>query len=172
MMECLEAGGLEVVKSNERDRFNKSHSDEHYQPNQSLYELLPKEITSMGFPRQYDGKAIKVVALWTPYLAVHKYRVVFMKRNYEEIRQSYEAAFNKIVSTDLIEQRTTDSIERFKNRKDVESFQIFNYRDVLSSPKKYFDILFNTGWPIDSNKAALKVLPKIRFKIENLTVGI
>lgn len=103
MCECLEAGGMSVVKSESRDRFGAAHSDERYAVNPNgLYEPNPGDMQTDGWPRMHDGKAIKVVFPLISSLAVHAYKVVAMLREPEEIRQSYEAAFGQRIPLERI----------------------------------------------------------------------
>jgi len=173
MMSCLEAGGMSVVKSERREEFGKVHSDDQYAVNANgLYEPDPAEFKESGWPRQHDGKAIKVVVPWLPHLAVHDYRVVFMRRDPEEIRQSYEAAFGMKLNADEIQQRCDLAVERLNNRRDVELIEL-QYAEVIAEPLSTFESLLYAGWPIGPVEAALAVDPSLyRFRLENLTVGI
>lgn len=174
MMQALEAGGLETIKSERRDKFNEKHSDELYKPNpEGLYEPTMKDMRAIGFPRWHDGKALKLVLIWLNSLAVHEYRVVFMRRNLEECRQSYEAAFGGKLSVDTIGQRVDEAILTLRNRKDVKSLTLLSYRDVIREPFETFQALVSDGWPIDPNKATQIIDPELcRFRLERLTVGL
>ena len=171
MMEALEAGGLEVIKSDRRDIVNNRNSDQYYKPNpNSLYELTTKRMLQPGFPKQYNGKVLKILANQVCLLSVYEYSVVFMKRNSEEIRQSYEAAFSEKISIERIEQAVENAIAHFKNRRDINNLFIWNYREVIENPLEHFQKL---DWPINAEKSANIVDPKkLRFKLENLEVGI
>jgi len=61
MMKALQAGGLDASYSQSRDTMKDRWKDEHYDPNiGGLYELNRKEYKQKNFPRQFDGRLIKV----------------------------------------------------------------------------------------------------------------
>ena len=173
MMAALEAGGLEAVKDGSRDDFNKSHSDDNYKPNiDGLYELDLSKIIKPDFPRQYEGRLIKILSEQINGISPMQYKVVFMLRDPEEIRQSCEAAFNRRIDVTDYQERMQALIRLLRNRKDMEVV-VFQYRDVIENPRKYFDMLDFFGWPIDAEMAAAKIDPKLyRFRKELLTPGI
>ncbi|MBU1235020.1 MAG: hypothetical protein KKC77_19205 [Proteobacteria bacterium] len=174
MMECLEAGGISIAKSESRDKFNESRSDNLYTPNhKGLYELDDKIVFSYGFPKQFDGQAVKLLLQGLPCLAVHEYMVIFMRRNSEEIRQSFEGAFKGKTTVERIEQGVTNRLERLRNRKDVKSVYEVWYRAFLSDPLFHLEEMKCLGWPIDVAKAVtIPDAALCRFRIEKLTVGI
>jgi len=177
MMKALEEGGMEVCYKQSRDVMKNRFADELYDPNiGGLYELERKDYQEFGFPNKYKGKLIKALNHGVPHMAAmpEGIRVVFMRRNPEEIRQSYDAFFGQqLRNVDHLERNMEDVIERIKNRKDVKSLDIFWYRDVVEEPLKHFQRLKEHSWLIDPEKAAATVDPQYyRFKLENLTVGI
>jgi hypothetical protein len=181
LMEALEAGGMSVVKSEARDEFNSAHSDGYYKPNPgSLYEAPLDEMRAPGWPRQHDGRVVKVVVPLLHHLAVHHYCVVMMKRDPEEIRQSYEAAFGERIQPGRVERCVEQAEEQLRNRKDVRDISVIWYRDVLANPMKALSMmpgpLYWPGsqyWPFDVEKAAAAIKPgRCRFKREFLTAGI
>lgn len=171
---CLEAGGIEFVKSKDRDQLAIEHSDEHYQVNPcGLYEPSPTEMRQPGWPRQYAGKGIKVVFPWLHALAVQQYRVVAILRDAEEIRQSYEGAFGVRIPLSQIETSISESLLTLKNRRDVELTTLHYRQVVLENPVAAFTLLRAAGWPIDPSPAAAVVDEKrYRFRRERLTVGL
>jgi len=186
MMKALEAGGLEAVYQQSRDEMKQRFADEFYDPNiGGLYELERKDYLQPEFPRQYEGKLIKVLnmeyaqpngVVKSMVIMPHDIRVVFMTRDSEEIRQSYDAFFNQQLPEEQIKtfkERWEGCIERINNRKDVLSLDVFNFRDVVENPQKHFQILKDHEWKIDVNKATAMVDPKYyRFRRENLTIGV
>jgi len=177
MMKALEAGGMVASYRQSRDVMKNRFADEHYDPNiGGLYELELKDYREFGFPRKYCGKLIKALNQGVPRMATMKdgIRVVFMKRNLEEIRQSYDAFFGRQLQDVVkLEEMMNDITDRIRNRKDVLSLDIFWYRDVVENPLKYFKILKDKGWDIDYKKSATIVDPKYyRYKLEELTVGV
>lgn len=177
MMKALESGGLNACYAPSRDKLKDLCGDEFYDPNVGgLYELERFEYLERDFPRKYEGKLIKALNTSVPRMAVmeHGIRVVFMRRNAEEIRQSYSGFFDKqLYNTDGLDQNMDDVINRICNRKDVLSIHIFQFRDVVNEPAKHFKYLKNDGWPIDIDKAAAIPNEKYcRYKIEDLEVGV
>jgi len=175
MMRALEAGGLDAVKNPTREKMNDQYGDKDYKPNPGgFYELQRREYMQFGFPRMYEGKLIKCLhgGLWR--MVVGDYKIVFMMRDTEEIRQSYEAFFgNKLPPTfEKYEEIMQDSIDMLKNRLDTQ-IDVFQYREVIKDPMKHFNTLKNQGWPIDTDKAISVIDPSLlRFKREDLTIGI
>ena len=175
MMDALSKGGLKPTYSNNRDKIRLERSDKHYDANKcGLYELDNKEYQKYNFPKDYEGMLIKCMWYHLPILSAGKYKIVFMKRNPEEIRQSFMAFFggSQRQLCDKYEERMQIAIDRLKMRGDVE-LTVFNYRDVVEDPEKHFNILKNSGWEIDVSKCASVVDKKLcRYKVEELEVGI
>ena len=177
MMRALEAGGLEACYQQSRDVMKDRFADEHYDPNVGgLYELERQDYRAWGFPRPYAGKLVKALNMGVPRMAVMPdgIRVVFMRRDPEEIRQSYLAFFDKrLQGVPHLDRNMQDVIQRIENRKDVLSLDVFWYREVVERPLEHFAALRDRGWPIDPRSSAATVDPALcRFKIENLTVGV
>ena len=173
MMQSLEAGGMEVVKSVQRDEFGQKYSDKEYKVNpKGLYELQVQEMRRRGFPLMYNGKVLKVLDDSVRLLSVAQYKVVFMRRHPEEIRQSYEAAFEVNIPVEIIKRKIRESIKQLENRRDVIDLQVFEYREVALEPHIHFGILKNCGWPIDVEMAVSTIKPGVRFALEKLVEGI
>ena len=186
MMKALEAGGLDAQYRQSRETMRQRFADDKYDPNVGgLYELEREDYLKPGFPRGYEGKLLKALNMEhaRPNGVVKSFdimpngmRVVFMKRDAEEIRQSFDAFFNKQLSEENIEkmnERFKGCLERIRNRKDVVSCHDFWYREVVEKPKKHFQILKDAGWNIDVEKCVKMVKPKFyRFRKENLTKGV
>ena len=176
MMRALEVGGMETAYKADRDIMKNHYSDEHYDANiGGLYELERQDYKDPNFPRDYEGKLIKALNISVPRMAVmpNGIRVVFMRRDKEEIRQSYDAFFGQQLRVDNLDERMEAIKEKILNRKDVISFNEFWFREAIDKPREHFQILKNDGWPIDVDKAVDMIDPKYcRFRLENLTVGI
>ena len=177
MMRALEAGGMEACYRQSRDEMKSRYADEHYNPNDGgLYELEPQDYRRWGFPQSYEGKLIKALTMGVPRMAVmeHGIRVVFMRRDVEEIRQSYLAFFDhELQNIEHLERNMADIIQRIGNRKDVLSLDVFWYRQVVEQPLRHFELLESHGWPVDVAASVAVVDPQCcRFRLENLTVGI
>lgn len=177
MMKALEAGGLDACYAQSRNVMKDRFADEHYDPNiGGLFELERGDYRMFGFPKRHEGKLIKALNQGVPRMAVmpHGIRVVFMRRDPEEVRQSYDAFFDQqLRNIEHLDRNMQDVIARIQNRRDVKSLDVFWYRQVIGSPLSHFEVLKANGWPIDPEAAAGVVDPALcRFKIENLTVGI
>lgn len=170
MMAALEAGGLRAARSDVRDRRHNT-ADGEYRPNpHGLYELPVEEMWEPGWPRQYDGMAVKCLARWVRHLTPHDYRVVFMLRDLEEVRQSYRAAFDMNATIDQLRAMRDEALRTLANRKDIRDVTTLDYADVLANPVAELERL---GWPIDCAAAASVVTPGLyRFRRERLTVGL
>jgi len=176
MMQALIAGGLDAAYDARREHMNATYGDDYYQPNTGgFYELSTLDYKKDNFPLDYEGKLIKCLrgALWK--IKPHEYKIVFMLRNPEEIRQSYEAFFTNRADGFILDQyqdRMQKSIDDMRDREDVD-LTVFQYREVVEDPVSHFEQLKTAGWPIDPIKAAEVVDPSLcRFRIENLVVGL
>lgn len=178
IMEALQAGGVSLVYTNIRDRqMNDGMADEDYKPNPgSLYEIPGPVQQHPGFPQQYFGKGLKV--LLPPFghatmMWLGEYRIIVMKRDMEEVRQSYEAFFSPRglrwpFKSDAIAQGVFDSgVKLLQARNDTEVL-LWNYHEVLSDPLAYFETLDG----VDAIAAAAIVDPNLcRFDRKKLIVG-
>jgi hypothetical protein len=179
MMKALMAGGMSGEYRESREEMRKRHSDSNYDPNKDgLFELDKEEYHAFGFPNKFEGKLIKVLHYGASRMSVMEQgiRIIYMRRDIEEVRQSFNAFFERqIPPEDMgdVERETEDIIKRLGNRKDVLSLDVFWYREVLKEPMKYFLTLKDHGWPIDVDKSVAVVDPsRIRYKKENLTEGV
>lgn len=177
MMQALIAGGLSAAYSEDRNKLAEQHADDHYHPNRSgLYEVPLKEYGGLTFPLQYQGKLIKVMLWALDHLAVNPegYRVVIMRRDPEEIRQSFEGFFGKkCAPLDEYYERIERAANALANRRDVRSVCVTNYSDVVANPELAMIRLRGDGWPIDPLEAAAVIDPsQYRFRRELLTAGI
>lgn len=175
MMNALTAGGLDPAYNKSRNEMNTDYGDDDYKPNANgFYELSQKDFQAPDFPAAYEGKLIKVLFGGVAKIKAGDYHIVFMMRNFEEIRQSYNAFFN--ANTNITEERYNVLMETaigiLEQRRDV-NVTVLNYRDVVQEPYVHFDLLKRKGWDIDVKKAASVVDPELfRFKLEDLEVGI
>ncbi len=178
MMRALIAGGLDGVYRDARNAMARRASDAEYAPNpgNELFELADWEYQAPGFPRAFAGKLIKAVTVHARALDVVPggTRVVFMRRDAEEIRQSYLAFFpNRRAPTS--EQITNEVEWTLRQMRDRRSFEVaeFRYREVLAAPFGHFAELAGRGWPIDAAAAAREVDPgQIRYRAETLAAGV
>ena len=159
MMEALEAGGLPVVKSDERRRLNERFGAmTDYRPNPiDLYEPAASDFHERHFPCRFDGMAIKVVAPLITHLAVHRYRALVMLRSPAEIQVSYLRAFKRHLALEWIEDIQQDAYTVLLNRRDVVDIRECPYEDLVNDPTRIFQGLHTAGWPIDPVRAALAI---------------
>lgn len=171
MMDALRCGGLPIAYSRARDQRHLWEDVNGYRVNpHSLYETPAAEVWMPGWPRKYDGKAMKCLVQWVRHLSVHEYTVLFMHRDHEEVRQSFKAAFRQDVSVNLIKRDEDDALRSLNNRLDVRGVTHLRYRDVLARPRQ---MLAQLAWPIDVDKASERVRAELcRFKSEELTPGL
>jgi len=177
MMQSLIAGGMHAAWSEDRNKLAEQYADERYHPNKTgLYEVPLKEYSGLNFPLQYQGKLIKVMLWGLDSLAVNHegYRVVIMRRDPEEIRQSYEAFFGqKCPAMPEYRERIERAAEMLANRRDVLAVNVLDYSNLIADPEWAMVRQRSEGWPIDPLEAAAAIDPaQYRFRRELLTVGI
>ena len=154
MMQALEAGGLPVVKSDERRRLNERSGQPGRLANPvDLYEPAEGETQQVGWPRQYDGHALKIVAPLMPRIAVHEYRAVLLTRAAHEIQASYLRAFGRHLAVDWIDSLVNELRRTLANRRDIVWVE-HAYTQLREDPLKVFRGLEEQGWPIDPCAAA------------------
>lgn len=177
MMRALEAGGMTAASSDERDRMAAFHADEHYEtnPDSRLYEVPLREYGEIDFPLKYQNCLVKIMIWGLDGLAVNPagYRIVIMRRDAEERRQSYEGAhghpFRHPWNAEA-DQRIERAVKQLKNRRDVLSVKVIDYVTLLEETEhelEFIDGSINIG-------CAAKIVDKskYRFRRERLTVGI
>jgi len=179
MMKALEAGGLDAAYQQSREEMRRRFADDQYDPNLGgLYELEREDYRKPDFPRGWEGKLIKCLSRGPAQMMPMPdgIRVVFMRRDTEEISQSYMAFFGRRLNPQLegvLQDRMDAIVERIQNRKDVLSLDVFWFRDVVGAPREYFEQLRKHSWPIDVDAAVGVVDPSLcRYKREELTEGI
>ncbi len=183
MMRCLIAGGLEADYDPSRDQMNARWGDAHYQPNAGgFYELRGEQYRAPDFPRAHEGRLIKVlnegVLRIAPRQAEDPYWIVFMRRDPEEMRQSWQAFFGPRAVHPLWRHGPDgaatflDTIEGIlRMRRDCRVLRV-EYRDAVDRPHVVFARLRDAGLPIDPARAAAEVDPALcHMRREELEVG-
>lgn len=176
MMKALEAGGMQVAYRASREEMRLHYADSHYDPNVGgLYELERADYLKPDFPCGYEGKVVKVLRMGVAQMGVvpSGIRVLFMRRDTEEIRQSYMAFFGRAdVTTDQIDAVVSRSLTLAKNRRDTLVMEV-PFRGVVESPAAWFGRICDFGFGIDVAKAAAIVDENLlRYRYEDLEVGI
>lgn len=179
MMRALMSGGLTPKVSVERERVvTERFENGAFHPNIfGLYEMFQKEIVkSVMDPSSIDGKLIKCLAGGLSRFAAWDWRVIFMQRDYEEMRQSCLAIFDGrkglLPAEDVFREQMAYFKGQMNERRDIDWVE-FEYREVLDNPLAHFKKLKDRGWPIDAEKASSIVDPEqCRYRVENLDVGI
>jgi len=159
LMKALEAGGMPVYYSRERNALNEEFTNIRSVPNKGgLYEPSMSDLTQLGFPRSHDGCAVKIMISWLHGMAVHDYRVVVMRRYPRDVMEDYERTFRDFWDTDTRNRfikeypaRINEAVHWFQNRKDVRTVNVLDMETVLENPRREFAKL---DWPIDVDKAA------------------
>ncbi len=179
MMQALSRGGLVPDFCPSRDGLNIKHGDSDYLPNaHGFYELSREQYQSPDFPSAHSGKLIKALHGRVVNLVPGKYFVIFMLRDSEEIRQSYEAFFSGrraplfVRSRSCYLQAMRSAIGILSDRSDCEVCEI-DYSSVVFDPMPFFQSLADRGLPIDPVVASSVVDSNLyRFRRERLTLGI
>lgn len=172
MMRCLEAGGMDVAYDDSQERLNVRHDGSLYVPNPNGFYALSEDFRRPDLYDIYAGKAMKIPFRDLTSLPKGEYKILFIKRNPEEIRKSMDAFtpgrhwgqdssilfFYDMVISSLLEQLST--------RDDVEII-VMEYADIVTNPLGAFSRLKERGWDIDVERAISKVDSSLhRFKLE------
>jgi len=153
-------------------------SDKDYKLNPELFELTQEDYQQPDFPDQFRGMCIKglqqCIARCKPQVRI---KMIFMRRDYHEISQSYQAGFERGPSPEKVEKVVESALVAALNRRDTEFIEVW-YRDMirdaeqgsteqLGRMKELFDL------PLDITAMARIIDPKLcRFKKEELDLEI
>ena len=176
VMRALMAGGLTADFDPKRDAMNERHGDEHYKPNAGgFYELQRAQYQAIGFPRAHEGKLIKIlnegILKIAPRSPEDPYRIVFMRRDPEEMRQSWEAFFGPQAVHPGLRVSMDDILGVLHLRADCVVVSP-EYRAVVAAPLAVFEYLAAQGWPIDPEAAVATIDPALcHMRREELAVG-
>ena len=153
-----------------------------YVPNEHFYEITESPFANWMkvIKTKYSGckVIIPVVGMRWGGVLYQPARVIMMKRDPEEIRQSQEAFYSN--KSDIAYIRTALASEEIKLQKTKENrpktfdYMIVEYQDVLANPKEEIKKIAEfIQAPNRITKAVNSVKPKAnRFKKEELIVGI
>jgi hypothetical protein len=169
MMEALIKGGMKAEFDKSRDEHVAKFEDDKYKANpHGLFEIEFNEYKNPDFAKKYEGKLVKVFSWALEGLPKASYKIVFMERDLEEVRQSYEAMLSsRSKSRPPMDGRVNPPV-----REDME-ITTLQYTDVINNPFKIFSELQKQDFPIDPLLASSVVDPKLyRFRKELLIPGV
>lgn len=155
MMGALEAGGLEVAYSTDRNReMNEKWGQPDYLPNDNYYELGADDYSRGDLAERFAGKAVKCLWGGVLRLPVGEYRVVFMRRPVAEIHISLLAFFGNDYAASRypdFDKLMDTVVEVLRDRRSMKTVDVVQYHDMIRDPVK---TLTDLNWPIDVKRAA------------------
>lgn len=164
MMLALQKGGLVIPEDvNKQIILRKEYPEERHPNVGGFFELDMMKFYSKDFQETYDGKLVKVVFsnLRNVPEMPNGIRIVFMTRDPAEMRASANEFFPGMeFAMNLELERLDTKIAKLKERPDVKSLDVLQYKDVLEKPLEQFKLLKQHGWPIDPAKCATIPDPK------------
>lgn len=168
MMKALRAGGLPIYFSQMREETLREFYRKERNPG-GYWEPSDEEREELDFPLQAEGKAVKILAPWLTLgkMPVHKYKILIMRRDPREIKESLEKLFQCAIPEKQQEvlyrydEHMDHGIAIAGNRKDVISTAICGYDALLANPRQTF-LHLKMDWPIDDAKAARVIKPSLR----------
>ena len=139
MMKMLEAGGIPPLTDKERT------ADEDNPKGYYEYERVKKLPDDIAWLPDAEGKAVKVISQLLKHLpSDYVYRVIFMRRNIEEILASQKKMLirrgedpNKVSDdelTDLFEKHLRHVINWLRTQPNVQTFFV-HYSEMLAEPE-------------------------------------
>lgn len=177
MMKSLIAGGLTALYDKERDKYRKQFADEYYDPNEGgLYEITPELRRRSDFEECIQGRLIKTLRMGLCFLPPdNDYRIIFMRRDHEECRQSCIGFFGDSsgYNVEKIDELIHTMQKWIKVRRDFRSIDVW-YPDVISDPRKEFTrIKDSLDIDINVDIACKIVKPELyRYRRNELIEGI
>lgn len=174
MMACLEAGGIECCYDESREKINNAKRDACYIPNKlGLKEIKISDYYKSDFPEVfYEGKAIKVLCWGLPHLRTHRYKVIYMTRNPNEIEVSFKAFFGWAAKLPIAAERilamNQGYLKMLNGWKDTEVLEV-NYNKFIHNPIAGLIRIKEFGVPININEA-IKVVDKTQYRHAETTI--
>jgi hypothetical protein len=157
MMKCLGEGGLRLIYDRLRNqKIIKKLSTPEYKINEELYELHRDDYDHPRFREWCTNGVVKI-----PGPEITKYvqqgdKVVFMRRDYDEVRASCEKMTDfPVLERDVYLSEQARIVETLRARGCI--VLSVNYHKVLDDPLYVFNTATMFGWPIDPEKAASAV---------------
>ena len=142
MMQILDASSVDVFTDGERER-DVNNPEGYYE-----IEAVKGIANDNSFLKEMEGKAIKVVAPILIYADTSiKYKVIFMRREIEEILMSQEKMLNKDQSSEREKFRTIYEFHLKKTYKFLDQHGIpfidISHRELLNNPEGEIKKLVN-----------------------------
>jgi len=161
MMQILNAAQVPILQDGKRES-DVSNPEGYYE-----LEAVKGIVASNSFLDEADGKAVKIVAPLPIYMNPKlSYKVLFMRRDIEEILLSQEKMLSKDQSSEREKYRTIYEFHlkktyRFFNEHNIEFLDV-NYNDFMKSPEptlqKVIDFL---GLSAEASKLSEIVNPEL-----------
>lgn len=176
MMRCLIGGGLDGAYDDHHEHFNVEFGTEDYQPNPNGFYALNEDFARPDLPTLYDGKVMKIPHDQLLSVPPGNYKVVFMKREPQEILASMDRFMpgltwpeeEHVADTETYENVVGNLLSLAVARGDMQVVAL-NYAEVVADALMQFTTLQAAGWPIEPAKCAALVEAALhRFKLENL----
>lgn len=161
MMQILDASSVEVFTDGEREK-DVNNPEGYYE-----LEKVKGIATDNSFLKEMEGRAIKVVAPILIYADTRlKYKVIFMRREIEEILMSQEKMLNKDQTSEREKYRTIYEFHLKKTYRFLEQHGIpyinISHRELLSKPEAELSKLTEfLGIQDDVEKLAGVVRPEL-----------
>jgi hypothetical protein len=160
MMRCLQFAGIRPVVNPEREAVMMKRNEGDYAANPyGFFEVKESDILRVGFLQGIaDGSAIKMLPTALPFIPARPTVVIWMRRDTNEIRRSYERTFSKEnfeakfpnwPRTHDVQLETIRPI--LEDRRNIKVIEV-QYRDVIADPVAALSVL-----PINAHKAAAAV---------------
>lgn len=152
LMHCLSKGGLTPIYNKFVDGMNFS-APNSYVPNVNGFYQYTGDVDNFFYDK-YKSKLLKCPLKKLTDLPTGKYKLVFIKRDPEEIRKSmhkwtpYNSWGQEEILTFFYNEFVDTILNKLKERDDFE-ITILNYRDIIKNPTTEFSKLKKLGWPID-----------------------
>ena len=160
-MQALKAGGIELFYSKRREARMQATNKDDYEVNPYFYEVGQSKYMNLGFTTDLpDNIAVKIQAIGLPIIAANRnYKIIYMRRDPEAIKQSFIAAFseqdfkNNYSDWPNHYYQLLDGVKAImKQRGDVELLELC-YDDVILDPMNAMIKIKQMGINIDVDKA-------------------
>jgi hypothetical protein len=170
MMGALKRGGMNVHYSKSLEEKQMTRFAYCKANPRGFYEVEDREFDSLIFPREHEGKALKILAGKLPKIAPapeNTYKVIFMVRDPDEIKKSLLRLQNVWLDRDEFfltnYQKVIDYYTGLMRvRRDVQDVVVVSHRDVLEHPVAEFRYLAELcEWPIEPIQAAKSIERKL-----------